>query len=145
MKQVLLIAALFVLFISCKKGDNRQYSKWYVNNDSFYTNDIRVDKGKARHDITTNDLHNGFQIVFNLGTFPATGSYKLDCSLQNPAWVCMGIIYRDTGYLARSEKNGTINATMKNGKASYSLAPTWFYNSYRNEDSIFVKGTFNEP
>jgi hypothetical protein len=143
-KQSFFIIIIF-LFSSCKKTLSPQYSNWTVNGASFSTNDIKVDEGKARHEIVTNNYHNGFQIIFNLGYFPTNGNFKLDCSLQDPNWVCFNILFRDTGYLPKVNNSNLINATINNSKGSYVLQPTWFYNSYRTNDSISVQGVFNIP
>ena len=140
----ILIAALLFL-VCCKKKDERQFSYWYVNSDSFLTNDIRVDAGMSRKEMLTNNFREGFQIIFNGPDFPVSGSYKLDCSTQNPLWTCFGILHNDTGYLANPLQNNHVTAYSNNGKAQYVLVPTWFYNSYRTSDSILVHGTFNEP
>lgn len=147
MKRNSFIALVFLLIFtaSCKKSENLQYSNWSINNESFSTNDIKVDEGKVRHEIITNNYHIGFQIVFNLGYFPTSGNFKLDCSLQDPNWVCFNILYRDTGYLPKPINNNYILASINNSKGSYVLQPTWFYNSYRSNDSIKVQGVFNVP
>lgn len=114
MRILLLITIVFLLgILSCKKTDNRQFSYWYLNQDCFRTNDVRTEKGKATHQLFTSSFTNGFFIRFNLGHFPTAGTYKLDCSLQNPSWACFGIIYRDTGYLPNSLNNYMLTATEK--------------------------------
>ena len=140
------LGIFLLLFLSCcKKADNRQYSYWHVDNDSFETNDVRADIGKARCELTTNNYHEGFQFHFNLGNFPQIGNYTLGCSIQNPMWVCFGILHKDTGYLSNEPVENSLIATQVNGKGCYALKPTWFYNSYRHSDSILVHGIFNEP
>lgn len=134
---------------ACKKEDNRQYSTWYVNEDTFTTNDVKTDIGKVVANIQTNNISNGFWLWFNTGSlrggFPTSGSFKLDCSQQNPQWVCMGIFFKDTGFLSNENNLKYIAASQKNGKAQYILDTTWFYNSYRPNDSIKVHGIFNQP
>lgn len=143
MKKTLFVFAIIASCLSCKKNDKKQYSYWYINTDSFSTNDVRVEAGNARHEMITNNLHNGFQITFNLGAFPIAGSFKMDCSQMNPDWVCVNILYNDTGYLANPDSFA--KAFSPNGKGQYIVPNTWFYNSYNSSDSILVHGTFNEP
>ena len=143
MKIFSIAAAFSILFVSCKKGDNRQYSKWYVNNDSFYTNDIRVDKGNAVCQIQGNDFTNRYFLEFHLNYFPIGGSFPILCSQQNPYWACLTITYKGIGYV--SPKNTNLQADDLNGKGSYVLQPAWFYNESNAQDSVLVRGTFNEP
>jgi len=155
MKKSLLaiVCALCLCNNACKKEDNRQYSTWYVNEERFSTNDVKTDMGKAVALIFTNSKYsggtapNGFSITFNTGSlnggFPTSGSFKLDCSQQNPQWACMSILFKDKGYFPKT--NEYLKATLENGKARYSLEPTWFYNELNYQDSILVKGTFNQP
>ena len=110
---------------------------------------MKTDIGKAVAYLETISISNGFSIKFNTGSLkgglPTSGSFKLDCSQQNPQWVCMAILYRDTGYLSKEIKFEYLIASQRNGKAQYTLDTTWFYNSYRANDSILVYGTFNQP
>jgi len=160
MKSNLILHLFFVftfifLFESCKKEDKRQYSKWYVNTDSFSTNDVKLDIGKVVSHIFTNSQYSGgtlpygFSITFNTGSLnggiPTSGSFKLDCSQQNPQWTCMSILYKDIGYLSNENELEYLIASQENGKAYYILEPTWFYNESNPKDSVLVKGTFNEP
>jgi len=143
MKQFLLIASLFIILYSCKKEDSKQYSKWFVNTDSFYTNDIRADRGKAIHILEGNDFKNRYYVEFHLNYYPQEGSYPIRCLGQNPDWVCITINYKGIGYIG--PKNAYLQAALKNGKASYTLEPVWFYNESNVMDSVLVRGTFNEP
>lgn len=145
----LLSLSLLIIFGACRKSTPAQYSTWVVNNDTFSTNEVSVDQGKATLHFFTSDIYAhkpGFYFVFNLGSFVVYDSLKLDCSLQDPSWVCLDIMYDDTGYIAHGTHPEYIQSTLVNGKARYTLQPTWFYNSYRPaEDKILVSGVFNEP
>lgn len=115
MKKSLLatVCALCLCNAACKKEDDRQYSSWYVNEEPFSTNDVKTDIGKAVAYLETTSISNGFSIKFNTGSLngglPTSGSFKLDCSQQNPQWVCMAIFYRDTGYLPKDGKKANLN------------------------------------
>ena len=142
---ILLFLILLLQFTNCKKKDTRNYSYWQVNQDKFSTNDITVEEGKARHEINTSNHTNGFQIVFNLGYFPTDGKYKLDYTSSNPSCVGVDIIYNDTGYLPKPSNTIFLIASAINNNPCYTLLPVWFYNSYRNTDSVLVQGVFNQP
>ncbi|MBS1644688.1 MAG: hypothetical protein JST36_06575 [Bacteroidetes bacterium] len=150
----LFLVGIFILFLTaCKKSTPAQYSTWVVNNDTFSTNEVSVDQGKARLHFFSNSIRDfshkrmfGFDMTFNSGSFVVYDSLKLDCSSQDPAWVCLGIMYDDTGYVAHGTHPEYIQSSIVNGKARYTLQPTWFYNTYRPaEDKILVSGVFNEP
>lgn len=143
MKKSILALLLISTLFSCKKDEPKQFSTWYVNGQKFTTNDVRYDKGKARNEISSNNQTDRFDIYFNLGELPITGNFLINCSQQNPHWCCMAIIYQGKGYV--EPKNAFIYASFYNGKARYTLDETWFYNELDNNDSILVKGTFNEP
>jgi len=143
MKHYLAVAILFVMLYSCKKEESRQYSKWYVNTDSFYTNDVRTDRGKGQHDIESNDPKNCFSLSFLLGFYPKEGAYPVGCKGPDPRWACLVIIYKGAAYL--SPKNAYLQTGEINGKATYTLQPAWFYHEANITDSVLVKGAFNEP
>lgn len=144
MKKSILALLLLTMLFSCKKDGPKQYSTWYVNGQKSTTNDIRKDEGKAQHELTTNNISNGFSITFHTGSYPTSGVFPLNYTTSDPSTAELAIFYRDTGYLAKP--TSYITASIRNGKASYNLIESWFYNSYRpDEDSILVKGVFNEP
>ncbi|MBS1645458.1 MAG: hypothetical protein JST36_10505 [Bacteroidetes bacterium] len=150
----LFLVGIFILFLTaCKKEPSAQYSTWVVDGDTISTNNVSVDRGKAtlyfftKSSVPLSDNNRfGFEFIFNSGGFVVGDSLKLDCSTQNPSWLCLNILYNDTGYSAHGTQPEYIQASIVNGKARYTLQPTWFYNSYRPADSrILVSGVFNEP
>jgi len=142
-KLIVLLCLSLTILVCCKKSDNRQLSYWYVNADSFMTSDVRTDIGKAATHLVANSFENAFFLEFHLKDFPVNGSFLINCSLQNPAWVCFAITYHSKGYIASS--NAYINAVAINGSYSYQLEPTWFYNETDHKDSVRVHGTFTQP
>ncbi len=141
----ILYVLLLLPFANCKKKDTRNFSYWQVNQDKFSTNEVSVEEGKARHEINTSNHTNGFQIVFNLGYFPMDGKFVLNDTTSNPSCVGIDVIYNDTGYLPKPSNNLFLIASDNNNKGSYTIPPVWFYNSYRNTDSVLVQGVFNQP
>jgi hypothetical protein len=140
---LLLLFICLLFFSNCKKKDNRNYSYWQVNQDKFSTNDITVDEGKARHDMYAKNFTNNYSIRFNLGYFPVSDSFKIDCSLAAFSWVCFTITYNGIGYI--NPKKSYLKALSVNGNPQYQLSPTWFYNENKFSDSVLVQGVFNQP
>src|ERR1043165_7480533 len=66
-KQLFLSLFILSLLISCKKGDNRSYSKWYVGTDSFSTNNVTVEIGKAITIMASHDERYRFGFFFERG------------------------------------------------------------------------------
>ncbi len=99
MNKILLTAVCIacVYNAACIKEDVIQYSRWYVNTDSFTTYDAKTDMGKLTSRTYTNSLYIGgtltdcFLIVFITGSFdgrfPTSRNFKLDYSKKNPQWV----------------------------------------------------------
>ena len=141
MKKIYIPLLSLLLFAACKK--KKQYSTWYVNDEKFRTNDVKLTKGKAKHIMAPHDINNRFVIEFYLGSFPSDDRYLINCSQQNPTWCCMVFIYNGIGYI--KPKDSYLYASNNNKKFRYTLEPTWFYNESDPNDSILVKGEFNEP
>lgn len=47
MKKIYIPLLSLLLFAACKKKN--QYSTWYVNDEMFRTNDVKLTEGKAKH------------------------------------------------------------------------------------------------
>ena len=130
-------------FANCKKKDNRNYSYWQVNQDKFSTNDVSVEEGKGIHQFYAQNLSNRFWITFNLGYFPVSDSFKIDCSLAAFSWVCFVVNYKGISYI--NPNKSYLKALSVNGNPQYQLSPTWFYNENKFSDSVLVQGVFNKP
>lgn len=152
MKNIVLFSVvLTIAFCSCHKKekptpeDNRQYSYWTVNEDSFSTNQVYSTIGKAIAAITSDGFENGFDITFNFGyELPKNGSFQIDCDSYSPDYICISIVYNGVGY-HKTSVPAYLQASEANGKAQYTLQPTWFYNAQDPSDSVLISGIFNEP
>ena len=125
----------------------KQYSYWVVNEDSFKTNHVSADIGKARMDLYAEGFENRFGIGFNFGyELPRNGSFIIaHDDTNNPNYVHVGFYYHDSLYVISPNTNNSIIASSVNGKAQYTLSPTWFVDYYDHSDSVLISGTFNEP
>lgn len=142
MKKIIIVFLLLTTVCSCKKDRQKQYSTWYINGQKFTTNDVRVDAGKAIYIISSNNFTEGFSLT--LFHKVSSGTVNIDCDNNNPTFGCLAITHLDTGYIPKPPLQ--LAANLINRKSSYLLREAWFYNSYRpDEDSILVKGVFNEP
>ena len=139
----ILYVLLLLSFTNCKKKDTRNFSYWQVNQDKFSTNEVSVGEGKAIHELCATNLSNRFCFSFNLGYFPVSDSFKIDCSLNAFNWVCFAITYNGIGYV--NPRNSYLKAISVNGNPQYQLSPTWFYNENKVSDSVLVQGVFNQP
>ena len=140
---LILVCSSFLLLANCKKKDTRNFSYWQVNQDKFSTNEVSVGEGKAIHELCATNLSNSFCFSFNLGYFPVSDSFKIDCSLNAFSWVCFTITYNGIGYV--NPRNSYLKAISVNGNPQYQLSPTWFYNENKVSDSVLVQGVFNQP
>src|SRR5690606_14013128 len=103
MKNSFLFICLISIFCACKKEARKQYSYWYVNEESFKTNNVRIDRGKARTDIRSYGNQNQFRITFELGYLPLDGSFLIDSiGIQNPFYVWIDFFYNGNYYTASS-------------------------------------------
>ncbi len=145
MKRLVITVLLMAIITSCKKRASKEYSHWYVNNDSFSSNNVGVTIGKTRADMWSSLTDNYFSLTFNVGFLPTSGLYKTDDRIQDPTFVSMDIKYNGTEYYPDTLFPIYLTADLKNGKASYTLPPTWFISFANSNDSISVRGTFNQP
>ena len=145
------LATLF--FLSCHRDkkptpeDNRQYSYWTVNEDSFSTNHVETAIGKARVDLYSEGFVNRFSMTFNFGyELPKNGSFPLaKVPTDDPNIVGIGFYYNTVHYIPSPSSNSVLSAASINNKARYTLPPTWFINYDNHSDSALISGTFNEP
>ena len=148
---ILLITILYCLSLTtCKKKNNNQYSTWYVNSEKFSTNKVTVALGKevARIGNDENDYKNNFLIGFNLAYLPTAGSFPIvhrGGNLHSVSTVGIGFYYHGLFYIISDNNDGVLVASAANNKARYTLAPTWFVNYDNSDDSVLIKGVFNEP
>ena len=68
----------------------------------------------------------------------------MNCNADNSDIVCFSIVYDSVGYYEPVTLQ-YLQASKKNGKAEYLLAPTWFYSEIDPNDSVLIHGVFNEP
>jgi len=156
-----ILLALVWSIASCKpdpapKPDDReppkQYSYWVVNEDSFRTNNVKKNIGLGACAIgnSQDDNNNCFSIRFHVGQeLPKTGTFLIVDSTfsgsQNIGYAACDFRYKNVYYYVPYPTNSTFTATSVEGKAQYSLPPTWFVNYYNHNDSVLIHGVFNEP
>lgn len=149
MKTTITFCLLLFVFASCRKRHENAYSIWIINKDTFSTNDVRLDIGKAIAIFSTNNFENGFGFMFytySANGLPSSGTFLItDTTSQNPNYVELGFYYNGHGYTIAEDLSASIVAMEKNGKASCVLSPTWFTNPTNSVDSVLIQGTFNEP
>ncbi len=142
----LIVITIFILLTGCRKKDSPQYSYWRVNTDSFSSNEVNVDRGKARTDLETKTIDNGFGFTFYLNHLPTFGTFFItNTIIQHPLYVGMDIHYKGNYFNVAQDLRNKIVAKEVNGKAQYLLLNTWFKNYFNSNDSVLVSGTFNEP
>jgi hypothetical protein len=147
--QILLVLVI-VFAWSCNKKEKPNVSTWTVNGETF-TATAASSIGKAIVILSNENFDNGFKFVFYLpGYFPTEGQWPIgdtsSFNAQNPNYVYVGFSYHGIGYTLSEYQIGALQAVVyEDGKASYTLAPTWFTNSLNYSDSVLISGTFNEP
>ena len=145
MKRTLILLILPIFFFACKKNENNnQYSRWRVNNDSFATNEVSVEQGKAVCIFNSNDLTTGFDFTFYTGGFPFGGPITLGCRIHSSSWTCFDIRYKGVLYMSNKESN-YMTPKLVNEKVEYTLDLTWLFNVNNPNDSVLVSGIFCQP
>jgi hypothetical protein len=155
MKKILLFPVMLTLtFYSCHKKekptptpDNRQYSYWTVNEDSFSTKEVIVDIGHVFTRIRSNsDADNYFRMQFKLTYLPEYGSFHLTTyETSDPANAEISFYYNGIFYVISPTENSSLEASLVNNKSQFKLDTTWFLNYYDDTDSVSIRGEFNEP
>ena len=64
---------------------------------------------------------------------------------QNPTYVSLWFYFDTIPYGVKEGNIVKLYASEQNGKAQYSLKPTWFFNYNNSNDSSLIEGIFNEP
>jgi hypothetical protein len=142
---LLVCTIICLMFTACKK--EKQYSTWYVNSDSFSTNEAETSIGKAiaKFSSLNHDNKNYFRIGFNVGYLPTEGQYKIEYNSTTSIFSGISFYYNGVFFISSPNTENYLYASSNSGKASYSLPATWFINYDNHEDSVLIKGTFNEP
>ncbi len=132
-------------FWACKK--ETRYSTWQVNNETFSYNDIEIAIGKARCGLASRDMNNRFSLGFEIGYgLPTSGAFELNTFTPGLQLCGINFYYHGKFYYHTPSKLGVLYASSVDGKASYTLPPSWFVNyDNPNCDSLLIQGTFNEP
>ena len=148
MRYVIPFLALLYIFSGCKKTDNRQYSYWYINADSFASNEtvLAVDKAMVWLGIGNNN-RTAFTIVFNFGfQAPQSGDWSLSHTPeQHPDSVNIGFYYNGDVYHVAPSNRSALHASLVNGKVRYELPPGSFFRYGNPNDTVLIHGTFNQP
>ncbi|OJU74765.1 MAG: hypothetical protein BGO09_08420 [Bacteroidetes bacterium 47-18] len=144
MKRKYFVLLPLLILAACNKDNKKQYSTWYVNGEMFRTNDVGITEGKVKHIFNSKDIDNKFYIELRIDLFSIEGDYLFDCSYPHPMTCCMVINYKHVSYI-NVKSSSYLRGNIYNKKCRYTLNPTWFYNESDANDSILVKGEFNEP
>ncbi|HTO14741.1 MAG TPA: hypothetical protein VLZ83_03175 [Edaphocola sp.] len=155
MKNIIIrIAVLCLSLLSCNKYRNNQYSTWYVNGEEFKTNKVDISKGEDAYGISSipQNSPNSFDIGFH--SIPFGGKYiGRPFNFSDPNLASMKINYQNKKYKA-IDSNDVVICKRVNEKLQITLNDTWFYNyDYGSnnsiiihyDDSVLIKGVFNEP
>lgn len=147
MKKILIVA-ISLLFIACKKETPKQYSYWKINGTEYSSNNVEMYEDKSGSGFECRD-NIGFSIGFRYSKLPRSGAWPIIKTETNDPSFAEVYFYveRKIGeyYKMSISESDSIIATEHNGKVQYILAPTWFVHSLNAADSVLISGTFNEP
>lgn len=144
----ILFPLLFALSIAaCNKKDKKQFSTWTVNGKIFSTNEVTTDLGKAICILSSNDINNRFTFGFAIGVkLPIEGNFLIShVKNDDPDKVVLSFYYKGNFMKIAPSQNTAVAATDNNGKALYTLPPTWYVYFDHQNDSVLISGTFNAP
>ncbi len=68
---------MIVLISSCKKKEEARYSKWYINNDTFLTNNVKVFSHKVNYEVSDYNRPNYFGFLFPYPPYMAEEAFSL--------------------------------------------------------------------
>ena len=116
-----------------------------MNNDDFSSSEVVANVGKAQAGLSSSDINDRFLVAFSIPELPRTGTFQLNTS--EPGQICAVNFYvHGKFYYSSPSQIGYLNASEVDGKAVYTLAPTWFvFNDSPTTDSVLISGEFNEP
>lgn len=147
MKKIMILA-ITILLIACKKDEPKQYSYWTVNGQEYNSNNVEAVEGQNRPlSILASHDQIRFDLRFQLGYFPIADSWPLAtaATIDQPMLATLGFYLGNKPYIASGNNTNQLGASTHNNKARYTLPPTWFVNYYDSGDSVLISGTFNEP
>jgi hypothetical protein len=146
--KIILLPLLFVLaFAACNKKDKKQFSNWTVNGENFSSNDVTSSIGKVICALQCNDFNNNFSFGFAIGgELPKEGSFVISHVETNaPDKTVLSFYYKGNFMIIAPSQNIAVVANDNNGKARYTLPPTWYAYFDHPNDSVLISGIFNEP
>lgn len=126
----------------------KQFSSWNFSGTEYRTNNTDKYENKAGSGLRCHDSI-GFSISFRYSRLPRGGEWPIKkTETSDPAYVAVYFYLerRDNNYYKMSAHDtGKLVATEQQGKALYTLAPTWFVHVQNPADSVLISGTFNAP
>lgn len=147
MKKIMLLAISTTL-IACNKEKPKQYSHWTINGQEYSSNNVEVAEGHNRPlSILGNYDSIRFDLQFIQGYLPTEGSWPLatESTVNQPSKATLAFYLGTKPYIASKHNTNHLKASAYNGKARYTLEPTWFTYHYDPTDSVLITGTFNAP
>ena len=143
---LILLPILPLLFFACKKNENNnQFSYWYVNNDSFRSNNMyrNISHNDAAYGCSDNG--NNFTVTFHFPSFPKSGRYPLGLTspaIQDPDSIVLCFYYKNVFYVP---VEGYVDVSSLENKTKCTLSPTKFVNYDNHYDTVRIHGSLNEP
>ena len=132
---------------ACGKKDKKQFSTWTVNGENFSSNEVEASLGKVICALSSNDFNNRFSFGFAVGVeLPKQGNFLIShVKNYDPDKVVLSFYYKGNFMIIAPSQNTAVVATNNNGKAQYTLPPTWYIYFENPSDSVLISGAFNEP
>ena len=149
-KNIILAIVVFIAILhfstSCKKPNATRFSRWYVNNDRFSTNNFDLAFGKTILIMASKDRINGFDISFDIDHFPPYGNYPItNAHTQNPNYARVAFYYHSQFYIVARDVTDILICSSLNGVTTMTLPQTTFKNYNNANDTIIAHGVFVEP
>lgn len=140
---------IVMLATACNKKEKGQFSTWYVNNDSFTTNEVIMSVERNGCSLSSPNKEKGFSLYkggSGFGNPPQLGTYILSADYEsgNPDLQHANFYYKGLFYRLLPDQADTLIIAKPAGKFRYTLKPGWFVNTVDSLDSVLIRGVFNE-
>ena len=146
MKKILIVA-ISLLFIACKKEKPKQYSYWKAGNKEYASNNVKLAAGKAICQFFILDPTERVFLEFFLPGLPSSGQYRIvkDNPLQQDDRCVLSFTINSKWYQVAASEQKYVQANISKHGAAITMPPTWYVNHDNPDDSILIEGIFNEP
>lgn len=154
MKKIFFVAAVSLIALACKKGDNTAVSSWKIGNVAYKASVVAGAQGNYIYTLKSTaygDISESHIVFYFVGNnAPAAGSYKI-IGAHGTSALIPGQTYftvsdisaaGNFGYGSAETDDVKVTVTVSNGKINLSMPDTWAKRT--DTDSVIVSASLTQ-